>query len=174
MIYICKLRILILCCCLTLSSVAVQSKDFSDNQSLINYPNVQNGFPNIFRPIGNIFNKIIGKKRREIVCYVASVSNLTLSRNEVVASCSNGKHFCFGSKEIGIYTEAFNPSNDVITYVYSVSGGKIIGQGDKVVWDLSGEKPGTYTITAGVDDSCGVCGQTMTKTATVTECPNCQ
>ena len=35
---------------------------------------------------------------------------------------------------------------------------------------MSGATPGTYTITAGVDDSCGVCGQTQTKTITVAKC----
>lgn len=169
-----KSKVLVLCLCFALSGVAVQSKDFSGNQSTIDYPHFQNGFPNVFRPIGNIFNKIIGKKRKPIVCLTANVTNLTLSRNEIVASCATGKDFCSGSKGIGIYTQAIDPEGDVLTYVYSVSGGKIIGQGDKVVWDLSGEKPGTYTITAGVEDSCGVCGRTMTKTATVVECSDCK
>jgi hypothetical protein len=60
--------------------------------------------------------------------------------------------------------EAIDAENDVLTYNYAVSGGKIIGQGARVVWDLSGGEPGTYTITAGVDDGCGICGQTQTQT----------
>lgn len=43
-----------------------------------------------------------------------------------------------------------------------MTGGKIVGQGPNVIWDLSGVEPGTYTITAGVDDGCGVCGKTKT------------
>ncbi len=31
--------------------------------------------------------------------------------------------------------------------------------------------PGTYTITAGADDGCGVCGNIVTKRVTVTRCP---
>ena len=37
------------------------------------------------------------------------------------------------------------------------------GTGSNVTWDLTGVPPGTYTITAKVDDSCGICGKTMTK-----------
>jgi hypothetical protein len=58
----------------------------------------------------------------------------------------------------------------VLTYNYTVSGGRIVGQGANVSWDLTGAQPGTYTITAGVDDGCGVCGKTQTRTITVTEC----
>lgn len=58
-------------------------------------------------------------------------------------------------------------------YDYKVSGGKIIGQGANVVWDLSGVKPGTYTITAAVDDGCGLCGKSIIRTVVVKECPNC-
>ena len=37
-------------------------------------------------------------------------------------------------------------------------------------WDVSGLAPGTYTITAGVDDGCGLCGKTQTQTITIAEC----
>ena len=54
-----------------------------------------------------------------------------------------------------------------------VSGGRIVGSGANVQWDLSGVGKGTYTITTGVDDGCGVCGKTETKTVTVEECSDC-
>ncbi len=57
--------------------------------------------------------------------------------------------------------------NDVLIYDYKVSGGKIIGQGTKVFWDLSGVKTGNYTITVSVDDGCGFCGKSITKTILV-------
>ena len=63
---------------------------------------------------------------------------------------------------------------DLLAFNYTVSGGKIIGVGPKIVWDLSGVRPGTYTITASVDNGCGVCGETMTKTVKVVECPDCK
>ena len=61
-----------------------------------------------------------------------------------------------------------------LTYNYTVSGGRIVGQGANVTWDVGGLQPGTYTITAGVNDGCGVCGQTQTKTITVKECAKCE
>jgi hypothetical protein len=47
------------------------------------------------------------------------------------------------------------------------TAGKIIGEGSKVIWNLNGVQPGSYTITAGVDDGCGICGQTVTKEVTI-------
>jgi hypothetical protein len=88
----------------------------------------------------------------------ANVTNLDLSHRTVTAT---------GSRRIEVRTSTFDPENDPLLYVYHVSGGRIIGNGPKVVWDLSGMPPGTYTITVGVDDGCGICGQTVTKTVTI-------
>lgn len=170
-----SLKILILCLCFVLPSFGFAGNTKrQENKIPVVETTVQNGFPNVFRPIGNWFKYLFRRKQQTIVCYFASVSNLTLSRNEVVASCLTNQNVCPGSKGIGIYTEPDNPNNDVLTYQYIVSGGKIIGEGSKVAWDLSGEKSGTYTITAGVDDGCGVCGTTVTKEIKVIECPDCK
>ena len=64
---------------------------------------------------------------------------------------------------INVATNAHDAENDVLDYYYVVSAGRIVGSGSNVQWDLSGVGPGTYTITAKVDDSCGVCGSTKTK-----------
>lgn len=95
---------------------------------------------------------------------MASVTDLTLSQTEVLADCSNAKNKSpsNGVKKIEVSTLALDSENDVLTYVYKVSGGKIVGEGANVVWDLTGVKPGDYIITAGVDDGCGVCGTTQT------------
>ncbi|MDQ3132091.1 MAG: hypothetical protein M3Q99_15185 [Acidobacteriota bacterium] len=102
----------------------------------------------------------------------ANVTNLILSASEIIIGCDEAtktKNCSDGNTEISVTTEASDPENDVLTFNYTVSGGKIVGQGAKVVWDLWGVKPGIYTITAGVDDGCGVCGATVTKTITVKE-----
>lgn len=90
---------------------------------------------------------------------VGSVVDLFLSANELAGSSSNN--------QISINTVATDPENDVLTYNYIVSGGKIIGSGARVIWDLTNIPIGTYTITAGVDDGCGVCGKTVTKTVII-------
>ncbi len=63
--------------------------------------------------------------------------------------------------------------NDFLSYHYTFSGGKVVGTGSNVIWALWDVKPGTYTITVGVDDGCGVCGETKTKTVVVKECADC-
>ena len=68
---------------------------------------------------------------------------------------------------ISVMTNAEDFENDVLDYTYTVTTGRIIGSGANVSWNLSGAMPGTYTITAKVDDSCGVCGKTITKTVRI-------
>jgi len=72
---------------------------------------------------------------------------------------------------VGVKTTAVDPEGDVLTYNYTVSGGRIVGTGVNVFWDLNSVMPGTYTITAGVDDGCGICGDMLTKTVTILESP---
>jgi hypothetical protein len=73
---------------------------------------------------------------------------------------------------IGIKTTATDPEGDVMTYNYTVSGGRIIGAGSNVFWDLNRVRPGTYSITAAVDDGCGLCGAKITKAVTVLKDPS--
>jgi hypothetical protein len=71
---------------------------------------------------------------------------------------------------VGVKLTAADPEGDVLTYNYTVSGGRIVGTGANVFWDLSKVQPGTYVIIAGVDDGCGVCGRTEKKSVTVVAC----
>lgn len=104
----------------------------------------------------------------------ANVDSVSLSDNVITLPCPAGKKprsgSCEDNKTISVATKASDPENDVLTYNYTVSGGRIIGQGANVSWDLSSAQPGTYTITTGVNDGCGVCGRTDTQTITVKEC----
>src|SRR5262249_42518836 len=70
---------------------------------------------------------------------------------------------------VSVKTTAEDPEGDVLTYSYTISGGRIIGTGANVSWNLDGAMPGTYTITAAVDDGCGLCGAKVTKTVAVLE-----
>lgn len=88
-----------------------------------------------------------------------NVTDITLSESEIPSGRYN--------KQIQITTTAVDPEADVLTYSYIVSAGKIVGTDAKVTWDLTGVQPGTYTITAGVDDGCGICGKTVTKSVTI-------
>ena len=108
----------------------------------------------------------------------ADVDTLELSKEKVFIPCPPGLKPRSGScddsdMKISVSTKATDKENDVLTYKYTVSGGRILGSGANVTWDLSGVRPGTYTITVAVDDGCGYCGKTMTKTVTVIECSDC-
>jgi len=71
-------------------------------------------------------------------------------------------------RSISVGVRATDPENDVLTYVYAVTGGKIVGVGPNVLWDLSDVKPGVYSLTAAADDGSGPgAGKYLTKTVVV-------
>jgi hypothetical protein len=88
----------------------------------------------------------------------ANVQEMNLNASEIDAGSNT---------TISVATVAIDPENDVLTYNYKVSAGRIIGQGSSVEWDLTGVSAGTYSITVGVDDGVGVVGKTVTKTVVV-------
>ena len=136
------------------------------------------GFRDSSDPHGFIAQFFIGRRDdrvNEIVNPPANVTALTVSQDTVTIPCPAGTRpregsTCPDNQSVNVTTTAVDVDNDPLTYQYTVSGGRINGQGANVSWDLSGARPGTYTITAAVDDGCGFCGQTQTKTITVAEC----
>lgn len=114
------------------------------------------------------------KEGNEIVNKWANVTDLTLDKTEVrIPPTIEGEpppgedH----SRDmlVEVNTKAEDPEGDILTYHYTVSGGRIVGQGAHVYWDLTGTQPGTYSITAAVDDGCGLCGRRTTQTVNVIE-----
>ena len=136
------------------------------------------GFITSTDPHGFILSVSAGRRnarKGEIINKPANVTNLALGAASVSPPCPPGQQPksgqpCSDDQKVTVATTAVDPENDVLTYNYTVSGGRIVGSGANVSWDLTGAALGTYTITAGVDDSCGVCGQTQTKTITVVAC----
>lgn len=113
---------------------------------------------------------ISGKERlvdtvRVIVCILINkppvINKVILSESEVFANDKDEKLI------VPIRVHATDPENDVLAYEYKVSGGKIIGEGATVDWDLTNVKPGIYTITVGVDDGAGVLALRKSKTVLV-------
>jgi hypothetical protein len=136
------------------------------------------GFRTSSDPHGFIVQAFVGrrdKRQAEIINIPANVTNVTLSETEVTIPCAAGFRpregtVCSDDLSVNVATTAVDVENDVLTYSYTVTGGRVVGQGANVSWDLSGVRPGTYTITSAVDDGCGLCGQTQTRTITVREC----
>ena len=143
--------------------------------SLCNKEEIRKGF------IGkSIFAKRL--KDRNILAnykpYYPDVVNLTLAQTEITADCSTpnevfNKRNSEDTEQIAVFTKVFAKELEVFIYYYQVSGGKIIGKGANVIWDLSGVKSGTYTITANADNGCGLCGKTITKTVVIKERLDC-
>lgn len=146
-----------------------------------NINGVPQGFVASTDPHGFMFQFTAGRRNKrqgDIPRPFANVNSVTLSNTEIVIPCPPGtvsKAQCPEGNTINVATSASSTDpTDVLTYNYTVSGGRIVGSGANVTWDLSAVRPGTYTVTAGVDNGCGVCGTTKTETITVRECPDCQ
>lgn len=151
-----------------------------------NYANSFTGRPPGFRestdPHGYIFQTWIGRRNARLEDKVNQWANVTaveLSSSTITLPCPAGTKSSSGScvdspTMINVSTTAMDPEGDVLTYNYTVSGGRIVGEGANVQWDLSGLGEGSYTLTAGVNDGCGLCGQTQTKTVTIANCADCE
>jgi hypothetical protein len=148
--------------------------------AVTSFRGVPAGFDTSSNPHGAIIQAFAGrrnKRQEEVANIPANVTALTLSDSEIVLPCPAGQKStsggCNDSSTISVATTASDIENDVLTYNYTVSGGRITGTGANVSWDLSGAQPGSYTITAGVDDGCGLCGKTQTQTVNIKPCPDC-
>jgi len=73
--------------------------------------------------------------------------------------------------QVQLAANATDPDGDTLLYTWSTTGGRIVGDGANVSWDLSGVQPGTYTASVEVDDGCG-CIAFSSTTVTVESC-NC-
>lgn len=97
----------------------------------------------------------------------ANVDHLQVSTTEVHAGCDQTP-----VPAVDVRTTASDPENDVLTYTYLVSAGRIVRVGAQVRWDLSGVPPGPHRIAVGVNDGSGVVGKTKAATITVRPCGN--
>ena len=107
------------------------------------------------------------------------VQDLELDQIEVIIWCPPGispgsSQICPEKKlEVNVVTVSKIARTKRLTYYYTVTGGKIIGNGSRVTWNFSGVKPGVYTITVGVGKNGKIQGNTITKTIVLKECPVC-
>jgi hypothetical protein len=99
----------------------------------------------------------------------ASASITTITRACVPPATSST---CPSSSEVQLTANATDPDNDTLLYTWSVTGGRLTGEGRSVTWDLSGVANGTYTATVDVNDGNQHTVQ-GTATVTVTDCPDC-
>src|SRR5690606_14549677 len=147
-------------CAFILTSGACSAQTYTTS-----WRGVPPGFRESGDPHGYIVQFFVGRRNeraKEVVNQPASINSVTLSDTKITLGCQTGyksaSGSCDDSRSISVSTSASDPENDPLVYNYTVSGGRIVGSGANVTWDLSGVEKGTYTITTGVDDGCGVCG----------------
>ena len=106
------------------------------------------------------------------------LSSVSASSTSITTPCPEGttSDTCTpsASRSVELTANATDADNDTLLYTWSVTGGKLSGEGKTVTWDLSGVQPGTYTATVEVND--GNPGHTVRGSATVTvaECTGCK
>jgi hypothetical protein len=100
-----------------------------------------------------------------------SESLLDLSVKEIVIPCPPGyatRGNCPEDQLINVKTHGINPLERKNIYKYKVTGGRVLGGGKDVRWDLTNTRPGTYQMTVSVSD--GKNTREATETITVREC----
>jgi Tfp pilus assembly protein PilV len=140
-------------------------------------------FPGNFRasddPNGFIFQFWAGHRNARIPPHVNAVpvGSVSSSSAAIALPCPEGtsSDTCTPSASRSVdltagYTDA---DNDTLLYTWTVTGGKLTGDGRMVSWDLSGLQPGTYTANVSVVDGNGGTA-TGTASVTIAECTNCK
>ena len=100
-----------------------------------------------------------------------TVRAVTPSMTAVLRPCPPGESSATctpTSSEVTLVADATDPDNDQLLYTWSVSGGRLSGEGRQVTWDLTGVADGSYTATVEVNDGNQ---HTANGTATVTVGP---
>lgn len=136
------------------------------------------GFRTSSDPHGFMFQFFAGRRNErqaEIINIPPVINTIELSETTVKLPCPEGQRpkegeVCSDDQTVDVRVNATDAENDVLTYNYTVSGGRVEGTGANVSWDLSGVNEGTYTITTTIDDGCGVCAAPKTETVTVASC----
>jgi hypothetical protein len=81
---------------------------------------------------------------------------VTLESNTQVITVCAGNEGGGSDTQVRLRANAYSPEGKPFRYRWIVSGGRIVGDGNDVVWDLSGAQPGTYSAT--VEASTGTVG----------------
>ena len=104
-----------------------------------------------------------------------TVSSVSTSISSLLRACPPGQSStsCTATgNEVQLTANASDPDNDTLLYTWSVTGGRLSGEGRAVTWDLSGVANGSYTATVEVND-----GNQHTAngsaTVTVADCTGC-
>ena len=114
------------------------------------------------------------KREPSILPNQPPTASLAASTATITLPCPEGtRNNCpTSSSTVQLTTTASDPDGDTLLYTYTVTGGRVTGEGANVSWDLSGVGPGTYTASVEVDDGCGCLTSSQT-TVTIATCTDC-
>jgi hypothetical protein len=104
-----------------------------------------------------------------------TVNAVTPSMSSVLRPCPPGTSStsCTPTgSEVTLTADATDPDSDQLLYTWSVTGGRLTGEGRQVTWDLSGVQNGTYTASVEVNDG-NMHKATGSATVTVADCTGC-
>jgi Bacterial Ig domain len=146
-------------------------------------PVTSQGFPVGFlfseEPNGFIFQFWAGRRNARIPPpppnQAPTVAGITPSIASILRPCPPGQSSssCTPSgSEVTLVANATDPDNDQLLYTWSVTGGRLSGEGRQVTWDLSGVANGSYTATVEVNDGNQHTANGST-TVTVADCTGC-
>jgi Bacterial Ig domain len=129
-------------------------------------------------PHGFIAQFWIGRRNARtlpIINQPPTVTGVTTSMASVLRPCPEGTSSttCTATgSEVTLVANATDPENDQLLYTWSVTGGRLTGEGRQVTWDLTGVQNGTYTATVEVNDG-NMHKATGSATVTVADCTDC-
>ena len=108
---------------------------------------------------------------------VAPVGSVSPSSASITLPCPPGTSSttCTPSSSASVDLSAnyTDENNDTLLFTWTVSGGRLSGQGKAVTWDLSGVAPGSYTASVVVDDG-NQHAVNGSSTVTVANCTDCK
>jgi hypothetical protein len=117
-----------------------------------------NGYVFSDDPNGFIFQFWAGHRNARTVPIINQPPTVSVSSSSayLLLPCAEGASASSctpsASMSVDLTADGRDPDNDTLLYTWSVTGGKLNGDGRTVSWDLSGAQPGTYTATVEVND----------------------
>lgn len=145
-------------------------------------PVTSQGFPIGFifseEPNGFIAQFWVGHRNARMPVHVnvaPIVTSVTPSISSILRPCPPGTSSpnCTPTDNtVTLVANATDADNDQLLYTWSVTGGRLTGEGRQVTWDLTGVADGTYTATVEVNDGNQHTANGST-TVTVAVCPGC-
>jgi Bacterial Ig domain len=104
-----------------------------------------------------------------------TISAVTPSMTSVLRPCpppTTSTECTPTGSEVQLTANATDPDSDQLLYTWSVTGGRLSGEGRQVTWDLTGVANGTYTASVEVNDG-NQHTATGSATVTVADCTGC-